>query len=285
MHTDKSGERSFKSFPNIVVHDLRVNKIRWHAFCRDSHMVARNNSFLVVAAVIFTAVLLGGCTTTKKTDTSRTATEQLLLSTAADRALQSANLMLFANRKVFLDTAYFDSYDSKYVIGTIRDALSRAGAILAENASNTDIIVEARSGALAIDSSETLFGIPALAAPVPLTGSLQMPELAFYKSERQRSTAKIALLAFAKGSREHIYSSGPLDGKSYDKRYRFLFVAWLRTDIPEKETNAKKIKQDQIWFPQYDRMNLPDTNRPATNAPATAPVNTTTNGLRPGETP
>ena len=275
-----------------------MHKIRWHTFCKDTRMIVRIHSLFAVASVVLAVFVLGGCTTTKTTDTARTATEQLLLSTAADRALQSANLMLFANRKVFLDTAYFDSYDSKYVIGTIRDALSRAGALLEDNASNSDIIVEARSGALATDSSETLFGIPAFAAPVPLTGSLAIPELAFYKAERQDSTAKIALLAFAKGSREHIYSSGPLDGKSFDTRYRLLFVAWIHTDIPEKQTSEKKADQYQTWFPQYDLSNLPDTNAPSThqpppNSPATnqiptnapAPVNTTTNAMRPAETP
>jgi len=248
-------------------------------------MIVRIHSFFAVASVVLTMFLLSGCTTTKKTDTSRTATEQLLLSTAADRALQSANLWLFANRKVFLDAAYFDSYDSKYVIGTIRDALSRAGAMMEDSASNSDIIIEARSGALAIDSSDTLFGIPAFAAPVPLAGSLQIPEVAFYKAERQQSIAKIALLAFARGSREHIYSSGSLDGQSNDRRYRFLFVAWIRTDLPEKQTSEKKMDHYQTWFPQYDVLNMPATNQITTNAPVMAPINTSTNGMRPVETP
>jgi hypothetical protein len=263
----------------------QMHKIHWHTFCKDTRMIIRIHSFFAVASVVLAVFLFGGCSTAKITDTSRSATEQLLLSTAADRALQSANLMLFANRKVFLDAAYFDSYDSKYVIGTIRDALSRAGAILEESPSNTDIIIEARSGALATDSTSWLFGIPTFAAPVPLAGSLQIPELAFYKAEKQHSTAKIALLAFAKVSREHIYSSGPLAGKSYDHLYRFLFLAWIRTDIPEKQTSEKKMNRQQVWFPQYDLMNLPATNQPATNVPAMAPVNTRTNEMRPVETP
>ena len=261
-------------------------------------MIVRTILFSALTPVIFAGFLLAGCTTTKRSDTTRTATEQLLLSTAADQALHSANLVLFANRKVFLDTAYFDSYDSKYVIGTIRDALSRAGAILEENAASSDIIIEARSGALATDSSESLFGIPSVSAPVPLAGSLQIPEIAFYKAERQRSYAKIALLAFARGSREHIYSSGPLDGKAYDKHYRFLFLAWVRTDLPEKETDDKKRVQEQIWFPQYEAANLPDINVISTNVPssdlkatnqvptnAPAPASGSTNATPPAATP
>jgi hypothetical protein len=221
-------------------------------------------SFVTGVLLIFVAFLLAGCVTNRTTDPARTATEQLLLSTAMDHALRSANFMIFANRKVFLDTAYFDSYDSKYAIGAIRDALSRDGALLEENVTNSDIVIEARSGALSTDGSTYLFGLPGIGLPVPLAGVVQTPELAFYKSEKQTSTAKFALLAFARESRAHIYSSGPLDGKSYNNHYKLLFIAWVSTDIPEKQGN-KKAAQYQAWFPQYDPANFPSTNAPAVN--------------------
>ena len=226
-----------------------------------THLKMPEKLFSTGALLIFTVFLFDGCATNNTTNPARSATEQLLLSTAADHALQSANLMVFEDRKVFLDTNYFDSYDSKYALGTIRDALSRAGAILEDSATNSDIIVEARSGALSIDSSSFLIGIPSIGAPIPLTGAIQTPELAFYKSQKQRSVAKIALLAFAKQSRMHVYSSGPLDGTSYDNHYKLLFVSWGTTDIPEKHTK-KKAEQYQSWFPQYAPENIPSTNAP-----------------------
>ncbi len=225
------------------------------------------NLFAAGTLFVFAAFLLGGCTTNKITEPARAATEQLLLSTAADRALHSASFGIFANQKVFLDAAYFDSYDSKYVVGGIRDALSRAGARLVDNVTNSDLIVEARSGALSINSADTLFGIPSMAVPVPLAGPLETPELAFYKSHTQRSFAKIALLAFARESRAHVYSSGPLDGKSYDKQRRLLFISWVRTDVPEIQKNDKKSESVQTWFPQYDAANLPSAGAPAKNSP------------------
>ncbi len=85
-----------------------------------------NNSVPIGSLLLFTALLLAGCTTNKTTTTTRSATEQLLLSTATDHALQKVGLEIFAGKKVFLDATYFDSYDSKYVLGTIRDAISRA---------------------------------------------------------------------------------------------------------------------------------------------------------------
>ena len=203
------------------------------------------------------ASLLSGCRTTKTTDPVRAATEQLLLSTATDHALKNANLVAFAGRKIFLDSTYFESYDSKYVLGTIRDALSRAGAVLADSMSNSDIIIEARSGALSTDNSESLFGLPSFGLPVPLAGTLQTPQLAFYLSDNQKSIAKIALLAFTRQSRKHVYSSGPLDGKSHDIRSRFLFVSWERTDIPEKQISQEEATARQTWYPKFGDTNLP----------------------------
>jgi hypothetical protein len=230
---------------------------------------------------IFAAFLLGGCTTVKTTDPARTATEQLLLSTAVDHALKSADLLAFANRKVFLDASYFDSYDSKYAIGTIRDALSRAGALLEDNVTNSEIIMEARSGALSTDDATYLFGIPNIGVPVPLAGAVQTPELAFYKSDKQHSTAKIALLAFARESRSHVYSSGALDGKSYDNRYKLLFASWISTDIAEKQNDKKKMERHQSWFPFYDPSNFPSANtttmnhmNPSTTNAPTSPAST-----------
>ena len=248
-----------------------------------SYLWMSKNLFSVGTLLLFAVFLLGGCTTIRTTDPARTATEQLLLSTAVDHALRSANFTAFANQKVFVDTTYFDSYDSKYAVGTIRDALSRAGALLEDNLTNGDIIMEARSGALSTDNSTYLLGIPNIGVPIPLAGAVQTPELAFYKSEKQTSTAKIALLAFVRQSRSHVYSSGPLDGKSHENHYKLLFASWISTDIPEKQKNKKKTERYQSWFPQYDPENFPATNAPPPDSHPLnpSPTNTPTIHLSP----
>jgi hypothetical protein len=186
--------------------------------------------------LLVSMLLLTGCSTATMTNPPRSVTEQLLLSTAADRAIASTSLPMVQGKKVYLDSTYFDSYDPKYVLGSIRDAFSRSGARLVDNVTNSDIIVEARSGGLSIDSSESLVGVPASGIPIPLAGVVSIPELAIYKSSRQHSIAKLALLAYATGSREHIYSSGAMVGKSYNKYYKILgLIQWTTTDIPEKK--------------------------------------------------
>jgi len=170
------------------------------------------------------------------TNPPRSVTEQILLSTAADRALHSTSLIDFNHQKVFVDGTYFDSYDSKYVMGAIRDALSQAGAKLASSASNSDIIVEARCGGLSTDQSSSLVGIAQTGLPIPLAGVMNIPELSLYKSDRQNAIAKLALLAYSTHDLDHFYSSGPMVGKAYNKYYKVLgIIQWTRSDIPEKK--------------------------------------------------
>ena len=201
-------------------------------------MVARAATVFSMLAVVFAGT---GCLQTNMTEPKRSALEQLLLSTAADRAMQLSNLSTLANQKVFLDTAYFDSYDFKYALGTIRDYLSQAGALLVRDVKDSDVVVEARSGALSIDRADTLLGIPQTGLPIPLAGSIPIPEVALYKSQKQYSIAKIALLAYSTHSGAHVFSSGPMVGKASARYYKFLaFFSYTATDVPEKNKKARK---------------------------------------------
>ena len=209
------------------------------------------------AIFIVAAAMIAGCATQEITDPARSATEQLLLSSAADQALANANLSIFAGRTVFFDFTYFDSYDSKYVEGTIRDAFSRAGALMAADNKSADVIVEARSGAYSTDTNASFFGIPAIPLPIPGTAEVpEIPQLPFYTKQEQKAYAKFALLAFDNKTHSHIYSSGSLDGKAYNSYKSLFIVSWWATDIPEK-AKAKQKRKYETWFPQYDMQNLP----------------------------
>src|ERR1035441_4077829 len=110
---------------SFVMNDLTVRGVG----LIDSVARAWRKGRILLGATAAAALLAGGgCTQTILTAPQRSATEQLLLSTAAERAIVSTNLSLFDGKKVFFDASYFESYDGKYAIGTIRDALSRAGA-------------------------------------------------------------------------------------------------------------------------------------------------------------
>ncbi|HVY71019.1 MAG TPA: DUF6655 family protein [Verrucomicrobiae bacterium] len=188
----------------------------------------------VVAAVVLPGA---GCVQTKISEPPRTATEQLMLSTATDRSLRGAPMLeMFKDKKVFVDAQYFESYDKPYVIGALRQMLSDHGALLATSAANSDVVLEPRSGALSTDSSSSLIGMPSLPVPVPFAGNVTTPEIYFMKTQKLYSVAKLALFAYEQKSGGHFYSSGPLVGKARLKYYSFLgFISITRTDVPEKK--------------------------------------------------
>lgn len=196
-----------------------------------------------LAAAILIA--LTGCSQTGLTKPPRSASEQLLISTAADRALDQASFAYLSGKKVFVEKAFLEGvYDKEYVLGSIRDYISKNGGRLVAKLEDSEIVVEPRSGALSIDASSSLIGIPESSAPLPLAGSVQIPEMALYKSEKHFSIAKLAILAYDQSSREHILSTGPLIGRANIKYYKLLgFIKYNKTTVPEKK-RQKKEKQN-----------------------------------------
>lgn len=189
----------------------------------------------------FLSALLGlfvaGCAQTRVTEPPRSAVEQLLLSTAADRALAQEDFAVFNRMKVYLDERYFEAVDEEYVLSALRNALSSAGALLVANMDEAEVIIEPRSGALSTDASTSLIGVPSVPVPIPLAGTVVTPELALYRSEKQFATAKIALFGYWKQSREHLHSSGSLVGRAKHNYYTLLgYLKYTDTTLPEKTT-------------------------------------------------
>jgi len=181
-------------------------------------------------------LVLSACHAIRITEPDRTATEQLLLSTATDKAVRDIDLKDLAGKRVFFDKTYFKSYDEGYAMGSIRELLAKNGALLVNDLESSDIVVEARSGALGIDSRDSLFGLPELAIPIPFAGQVQSPELAIYKALHADSTARFALLAYETKSGEFVHSTGSMVGKSKFYHYKILgFINWRVTDIPEQQ--------------------------------------------------
>src|SRR3954469_22570936 len=180
------------------------------------------------------AALLADCTTARQTDPQRTATEQLLISSAADRAAASMTLELGSERKCFLDATNFEGIDGKYAIAAIRSSLLRKGTRFVGDRKDADTIIEIRSGALSIDRHETLVGIPSVDIPIPLAGDLGTPEIALYKSEEQDGIAKFAATAYDAKDGRFLGESTPPLGRSKIKKHVLLVVSWSEDDVHGK---------------------------------------------------
>jgi hypothetical protein len=109
-------------------------------------------------AVLALLLVLAGCSSLKETDTGRTATEQMLLSTAADRAAEQVATKIPTGTTVFIDERFVEGADAKYAIAAIRDHVLRRGASLVAERKDAAMAVELRIGALSIDDKNTLVG-------------------------------------------------------------------------------------------------------------------------------
>ena len=175
-----------------------------------------------------------GCNTMKESSPPRTATEQLLLSTASERALETTfPFAWLKGKKVFLEDKYFESYDKGQAVGLIRERLSANGALLVKTDAVADAIVEIRSDVLSMDLDDLLVGLPAMAVPIPLAGTLPTPEVALFKRSRRDSIAKFALFGYDRASSHYLNSASPTPGRAYLHFYKVLFVSWRRTDVLE----------------------------------------------------
>lgn len=151
-----------------------------------------------------------GCGTTRWSDTARTATEQLLLSTAVDRAIDNMDFRSLADKYVYLDPQFLDCVDNKYVVSTLRQHMLSEGCILMSDAASADYVVEVRSGAIGTDHHDVLVGIPAISVPGSSMAGMPsaIPEIPFAKTTSQRGIAKLACFAYNRETGQAVWQSG-----------------------------------------------------------------------------
>ncbi len=152
------------------------------------------------------------------------------MSDAVDGAVARIDFTPLENQKVYFDTKFIKDYkgvgfvNSDYVISSTRQQMMAAGVLLQDKEETADFIVEGRIGALGTDSNEVIYGIPstsilneaadAVAALSQAPAVPGIPELAIAKRSNQISAAKLAVFAYEKESRERVWQSGMLTGKS-----------------------------------------------------------------------
>jgi hypothetical protein len=167
---------------------------------------------------------LSGCGTTRMSDSKRTATEQLLISEAIERAVMRIDVRPLAGQKVFLDTAFMDdAADGKYLASALRHQLLASGCLLAKDRDSAVVVVEARAGTVGTDRSSVVVGLPATS--MTLNGhDTSTPELAVAKRSEQRGVAKLSVYAYERETGRPIWQSG-LEQVASHSRDRWYFGA------------------------------------------------------------
>ncbi len=205
----------------------------------------------LILVVMLTGAALGvvGCGTTRSSDTGRTATEQLLISDAIDRAVETVDLKALSGQKVFFDDSRLsDAVDKNYLISSMRQHLLANGCMLCDR-DKADFIVEARAGAVGTDRNDLLFGIPSTNVPqvAPMqTLPASIPEIPIAKRRDQRGIVKIAVFAYHRETGTPVWQSGLVHQESTSNDVWILGAGpFQRGSIYEGTAFAgKQIKND-----------------------------------------
>jgi hypothetical protein len=162
---------------------------------------------------------LVGCGTLRQTDTARSATEMMLISQSADQAVAQIDFSPLVEKTVFLDASGIDKdmLDKGYVMSLVREKMLAAGALLQDDKTRAEYVVDLRVGSLGTDRHTMLLGTPAVQIPsvVPSLPT-NIPELAFMKKNDQRGVAKVAVFAYNRISGRALWLSGTAESVSHE---------------------------------------------------------------------
>jgi hypothetical protein len=182
------------------------------------------------AAVVASVASLGsvGCQSTKSDDA---AMAQLLIRTAADRAVEQVDATPLRSKAVYLDGSSLDGGEKSYLLGSLRQKLAEGGVQIMSDAKDAEIILEPRAAVMAVDKIESSFGMPSVSVPVPMTPAV--PELSFVKRVNQVAKAKLCLFARTRADGRHLFTAKPVMGTAYFTRINAGLDVTAETDLPE----------------------------------------------------
>ena len=196
-------------------------------------MNTRRVAAFIGALCILTALV--GCGTMRETLPARSAMEQLLVSTAADRAIEKMPADGIEGKRVFVDASNLECYDKPYVVQRIRQTVLDNDGRLAENRQDAQVVLEVASGGLSINRRDYLLGLPSIPLPIPFAGeTLKLPELPIFKVIFYRGKAKLLFNAIDPTTNSQLYELPVCYGKSLDSFWWILlFGPFERSDLPK----------------------------------------------------
>lgn len=179
-------------------------------------------------AAALAALALSGCASTTETYGARTATEQLLLAHAANRAVEGLILPVPIGTRVFVDDAYFRAENSLYAISAVRSSLSDAGYALANDRASADAIFELRAGALSLDQMRRIVGLPDMRLPINDTFNVvSIPELSVYSRRDRIGVAEFSGFIYDAKTGAPLGAVAPMIGEYRIRSHKLLMmVTW-----------------------------------------------------------
>jgi hypothetical protein len=180
-------------------------------------------------AVVVVLPAASGCTTVRVTPTERSSIEQRLLVRSLERAAARLDITPLVGRRVRLEL-FSLTKDQLFAREFLRVRLEERGLRVTSGA-DADVTVQVFTAALAVDTADTLFGIPAMQAPVL---AVPIPEIALFKWERSRGHAELQSYVYDRDGLLLGQVHDVLGEAKYDRFTILIFVSFTVTDIDKR---------------------------------------------------
>jgi hypothetical protein len=179
--------------------------------------------FLVTIAVL--CVLLhvaSGCAFSTRVETPRSSWEQILATTAIDRALAQVDWPEVDGKSIYVEVGPpGDVLDDLYLQRRIEVTLVDRGALVVRDPESAKYVLSCLVGAIGLDISGRFLGLQGSAGGViPFT----IPELALYKNTLRRGFAKTEIYLVDLETDAIVHHSGPVEGSAFRRSQTYFFV-------------------------------------------------------------
>jgi hypothetical protein len=183
----------------------------------------------IVLLVLAMALVCTACTTARVTATERSSIEQRLLVRSLERAAVRLDTSSLAGQRVKIDL-FTLTPDAFFAREFLRARLETRGVQFAGPGGEADVTIQIFAAALAVDTADTLLGLPAMQAPIL---AVPIPEIALFKLERSRGHAEMQTYAYDSSGRL-ITRLGDAKGEArYNRVTLLIFISFAVTDIDD----------------------------------------------------
>jgi hypothetical protein len=201
-------------------------------------------------------LLLGGCSTIDSRISGRTATEQYLITSAIDRAVDGVKWDSIVGRRVFVEIVGVQVTEFDYMHKEIDRVLLVHGAQPVEDLETANVRLTVMVQAVGTDIWLSNFGVPLLLAANPATSGFS--GITLYQSNLQEGYCRLQFYATNPRTGEMNFRSDPVHGDSYFKTQSFLgFIGPFKSSdiFPERkyfrpqgyeELREKEVQRDRM---------------------------------------
>jgi hypothetical protein len=181
-------------------------------------------SRLLVLSATLCALLhvASGCAFSSRVQTPRSSWEQILATTAIDRALKQVEWPEVDGKSVFMEIGPpGDVLDGLYLQRRIEVILADRGAQIVRDAEGAEYLLKCLVGAIGLDISGRFMGLQGTRGGLL---PIKLPEFAIYKDTLRRGFAKTEIYLVDLKTNKVVHHSGPVEGSAYRRSKTYLFV-------------------------------------------------------------